>query len=166
MTGILSVYAVAEPRSLEFPVGNGAGSTDVSIVIIPEGPLDIRKVVVPVVVSVVGTGKANVEVSFTVGANVLVAAVLAAADTAVPVPSVTVVLGKGNGTGDSVMLCVGAVPGKTELGEDVLAPKEVFPAPVLNTPVTFTPVERVTVDIGPGPVPVTPVAPTDPVPNI
>ena len=171
MTGILSVYAVAEPRSLEFPVGNGAGSTDVSIVIIPEGPLDIRKVVVPVVVRVVGTGKTTVDdvkgpVVLSVEATALVRAVPGDVGRALPVPSGNVVLARGNGTVDAETLSVGTLPGKPELGVYVLVLSEPFTAPVLEKPVGFTPVESGGVDIGPVPVLVIAVVPTEPVPNI
>ena len=95
---------------------------DVCIVTIPEGPLDIKNVVVPVVVSVVGMGKTAAEVVSTVGANVLIATVPVTVRSPLLVPNGAVVLGRGNGTGDSVTLCGGAV----------------FPAPVLEKPVAST----------------------------
>ena len=173
----LAVYTVTEPVSLEFAVGNGGSGTRVSdgvgvlIVTMPDGPLDIRKVVVPVVVRVVGTGKTTVDdvkgpVVLSVEATALVRAVPGDVGRALPVPSGNVVLARGNGTVDAETLSVGTLPGKPELGVYVLVLSEPFTAPVLEKPVGFTPVESGGVDIGPVPVLVIAVVPTEPVPNI
>lgn len=133
----VAAVAVGPPIVLEFAAGNGADggsdervNDDVWIVMYPEGPLDRRKVVVPVVVRVVG----NMSVGDVIGpvSSLLdveddalllllvidddwVSKVAEGIDDPLPVPGVKVTLGRGNGAVGIEPTDVELVPGNPEL---------------------------------------------------